>query len=260
MPYKGEQYMDLKNGFAFPRMENLTIARKSYAEINGVDSFAPVISRQSETWAAEVHCSRGKVLEKAGLAVVEMRGGTVEGGSADITLFQTLAWPVNPGIPGLIIMASTSRLEGQNFMITVYIDLIIQNGDPNQNDKNMLTAALKAVCDRHGQGLDEYQSFLAGRGMLGGCAAECGMLFFFEESDAALLEEMMQEALKAYQQIINSHAGTTPAADDFVKMQDARKKIVEWMLAEDYGVKVARQNNIPVEVIEAYGFPPRAGT
>jgi len=71
---------------------------------------------------------------------------------------------------------------------------------------------------------------------------------------------MMQEALKAYQQIINSHAGTTPAADDFVKMQDARKKIVEWMLAEDYGVKVARQNNIPVEVIEAYGFPPRAGT
>jgi hypothetical protein len=39
-------------------------------------------------------------------------------------------------------------------------------------------------------------------------------------------------------------------------MQDARKKIVEWMLTEDYGVKVARQNNIPVEVIEAYGFPP----
>ena len=38
--------------------------------------------------------------------------------------------------------------------------------------------------------------------------------------------------------------------------QDARKKIVEWMLTEDYGVKVARQNNIPVEVMEAYGFPP----
>jgi hypothetical protein len=120
----------------------------------------------------------------------------------------------------------------------------------------MLTAALKAVCDQHGQSLDEYQSFLAGRGMLGGCAAECGILYFFEESDAALLEEMMQEALKAYQKIINSNAGTTPAADDFVKMQAARKKIVEWMLTEDYGVKVARQNNIPVEVIEAYGFPP----
>ena len=248
--------MDLKNNFAFPRMENLAIARKSYADINGADSFVPVISRQSETWAAEVHCSRGRVLEKAGMAVVEMRGGTVEGGSADITLFQTLAWPVSPAIPALIIMASTSRLEGQNVMVTVYIDLIIQSGALNQNDKDMLTSALKTVCDRHGQSLDEYQSFLVGRGMLGGCAAECGILYFFEESDAALLEEMMQEALKAYQQIINSNAGTTPAADDFVKMQAARKKIVEWMLTEDYGVKVARQNNIPVEVIEAYGFPP----
>jgi hypothetical protein len=53
-----------------------------------------------------------------------------------------------------------------------------------------------------------------------------------------------------------SNVGTTPAVDDFVKMQDARKKIVEWMLTEDYGVKVERQNNIPVEVMEAYGFPP----
>ena len=39
-------------------------------------------------------------------------------------------------------------------------------------------------------------------------------------------------------------------------MQDSRKKIVAWILAEDYGVKVARQNNIPLEVMESYGFPP----
>jgi hypothetical protein len=41
-------------------------------------------------------------------------------------------------------------------------------------------------------------------------------------------------------------------------MQDNRKKMVEWILTEDYGVKVARQNNIPIEVMEAYGFPPHA--
>ena len=248
--------MTQKNNFTFPRTENVELIKQCYADINGVQSFLPVKTWQTDVWTAEVQCSCGTVLKKAGLAVVEMSGGTVDGASADITLIQTLAWPVSPAIPALIIMASTSRLEGQNVMVTVYIDLIIQNGEPNQNDKDMLTAALKAVCDQHGQSLDEYQSFLAGRGMLGGCAAECGILYFFGESDAALLEEMMQEALKAYQQIINSNAGTTPAAEDFVKMQDARKKIVEWMLTEDYGVKVARQNNIPVEVMEAYGFPP----
>ena len=248
--------MTQKNDFTFPRTENVELIKQCYADINGVQSFLPKKTWQTDVWTAEVQCSCGTVLKKAGLAVVEMSGGTVDGASADITLIQTLAWPVSPAIPAMIIMASTSRLEGQNVMVTVYIDLIIQNGAPNQNDKDMLTAALKAVCDQHGQSLDEYQSFLAGRGMLGGCAAECGILYFFEESDAALLEEMMQEALKAYRQIINSNAGTTPAADDFVKMQDARKKIVEWMLTEDYGVKVARQNNIPVEVMEAYGFPP----
>jgi hypothetical protein len=248
--------MTQKNNFTFPRTENVELIKQCYADINGVQSFLPKKTWQTDVWTAEVQCSCGTVLKKAGLAVVEMSGGTVDGASADITLIQTLAWPVSPAIPAMIIMASTSRLEGQNVMVTVYIDLIIQNGAPNQNDKDMLTAALKAVCDQHGQSLDEYQSFLAGRGMLGGCAAECGILYFFEESDAALLEEMMQEVLKAYQQIINSNVGTTPAADDFVKMQDARKKIVEWMLTEDYGVKVARQNNIPVEVMEAYGFPP----
>ena len=142
-------------------------------------------------------------------------------------------------------------------MVTFTRILLSRTGRREQNDKELFTAALQDVCERHARSLEEYQSFLAGRGMLGGCAAECGILYFFEESDAALLEDMMQEALKAYQKIINSNAGTTPAADDLVIMQDARKKIVDWMLSEDYGVKVARQNNIPVEVMEAYGFPDR---
>jgi hypothetical protein len=248
--------MTQKNNFTFPRIENLELIKKCYADINGSQSFLPVKNWQTDVWTAEVQCSCGTVLKKAGLAVVEMTGGRVEGASADMTLLQTLAWPVNPCIPGLIIMASTSRIEEQNVMVTVYIDLIIQSGALNQNDKDMLTSALKTVCDRHGQSLDEYQSFLAGRGMLGGCAAECGVLYFFEESDAALLEDMIHETLDAYGKIIKRGKDIPPAADDFVKMQDARKKIVEWMLTEDYGVKVARQNNIPVEVMEAYGFPP----
>jgi len=244
------------NVFSFPRKETVELCREFYAEINGAASFEKAKQWNSDVYSAEVHCSRGEVLEKAGLAMVCLHGGTVEGASADITLMQTLAWPANPCVPGFIIMASTSRIEDQNVMVTVYIDLIIQNGAPNQNDKDMLTAALKAVCDRHGQSLDEYQSFLAGRGMLGGCAGECGILYFFEESDAALLEDIIQEVLKAYRIIIDNGALMTPSANDFANMKDSRKRIVEWMLTQDYGVKVARENNIPLEVMESYGFPP----
>jgi len=245
-----------KNTFTFPCKENLELIKKYYAEINGINSFVPVMNRQSGIWAAEVHCSCGKVLEKAGLAMVEMSGGMVEGDSVDITLLQTLAWPVNPCIPGLIIMASTSKVEGQNVIVTFYIDLIVQDQSPCQNDKDVFTAAVKEACDRHNQSIDEYQAFLAGRGMLGGCAAECGILYFFEESDVALLEDIIHEALKSYRQIIENGVQRTPSEVDFTKMKDSRKKIVEWLLSQDYGVKVARQNNIPLEIIESYGFPP----
>jgi hypothetical protein len=153
-------------------------------------------------------------------------------------------------------MASTSKLEEQNVMVTFYTDLIIQNAVSDQGDKDILTTALSQVCNRYGQNIDEYQSFLAGRGMLGGCAAECGILYFFEESDAVLLGDIIQAVLKAYRQIIDSKALLKPAETDFTAMRDSRKKIVEWILTEDYGVKVARQNNIPIEVMEAYGFPP----
>ena len=248
--------MTQKNNFTFPRIENVEIIKQCYADINGAQSFLPVKNWQTDVWTAEVQCSSGTVLKKAGLAVVEMTGGRVEGASADMTLLQTLAWPVNPCIPGLIIMASTGKIEDQNVMVTVYLDLIIQSGALNQNDKDMLTSALKTVCDRHGQSLDEYQSFLAGRGMLGGCAAECGVLYFFEESDAALLEDMIRETLNAYGKIIERGKDILPAADDFTTMKDSHNKIIEWMLSEDYGVKVARQNNIPLEVMESYGFPP----
>ena len=131
--------MTQKNNFTFPRIENVELIKQCYADINGSQSFLPVKNWQTDVWTAEVQCSSGPVLKKAGLAVVEMTGGTVEGASADMTLLQTLAWPVNPCIPGLIIMASTGKIEDQDVMVTVYIDLIIQNGAPNQNDKDMLT-------------------------------------------------------------------------------------------------------------------------
>ncbi len=249
--------MKLKNDFSFPRTDNLEMIKEFYAGINGGQSFDPVQQHQSDIWSAEVHCSRGEVLEKAGFAMIEMTGGTVEDVPTDITLLQTVAWPANPCIPGFIIMSSASKGDDQNIIVTFYADLIIQNSAARQEDKSVFTDTLRAVCDSHGQGIEEYQAFLSGRGMLGGCAGECGILYFFEESDAALLESIIQEALKAYQQIISA-GSIIPSEKDFAALRDNRKKIAEWMVSQDYGVKVARQNNIPMELMETYGFPPKA--
>jgi len=248
--------MEAASRFTFPRREHIDELKKRIAEINGRGSFSPAQKSGEGVWSAEIHCSRGPVFEKAGCAMVEMRGGRVEDASADISLLQALVWPAAPCIPGLIIMASTSQVEDQNVIVTFYADLIIQDGAPRPEDKAVFSAALKAACEKHGQSLEEYQAFLAGRGMLGGCAAECGLLYFFEESDAALLSDIMLHSLEAYSKIIAGAADRPAEAAGTAKMQELRKNIINWMLTEDYGMKISRQNNIPLEVTEAYAFPP----
>ena len=248
--------MKLHDIFSFPPPGQLEAIRTFYAGINGNDSFDAKTEQASGVWSAEVHCSRGPILEKAGMAMVEMRGGTVDGASADIRLLQTLAWPVSADVPGLIIMASTSRMEGGDVIITFYADLIAQNGTAGESDKQAFTAAMRTACEKQGRDLAEYQAFLTGRGMLGACAAECGMLYFFEESDVAFLDDCIKAALQAYRSILNS-AGSRAGGDKDL-MAECRKKIKEWMVTQDYGVKVARQNGIPDDLMGIYGFPPGA--
>ena len=63
--------MNVKNDFSFPPPGQRDAIRAFYAAINGNDSFDPE-NRAGigwGVWSAEVHCSRGPILEKAGLAM-----------------------------------------------------------------------------------------------------------------------------------------------------------------------------------------------
>ena len=91
--------------------------------------------------------------------MVEMCGGTVDGASADIRLLQTLAWPAAPDVPGLIIMASTSKMEGGDVIITFYADLITQNATAAESDKEAFTAAMRTACEKHGRDLASTRRF-----------------------------------------------------------------------------------------------------
>lgn len=245
-----------KNSLIFPQQQHLEAVKAGLAGIIGRDSFTRS-QHQGGAWEAEIYLSSSGVFEKASAARVDLCGGSVEGVPTDITLLQAFAWPAQPHKPGMIIMASASSSEGGDPIITFFTDLIAQTGSIRQADQGAYSAALAAVCQRHGRDIAEYQALLAGRGMLGECAAECGMLYFFEQSDAPILDDIIRASLGAYAAIVGSEA--EPAAPgDVAAMRSNRKKIIDWMVTQDYGVKVSRQNDIPMEVIEAYGFPPVA--
>jgi hypothetical protein len=153
-------------------------------------------------------------------------------------------------------MTNMDRSEAMGTMIVFYTDLIIQDGRAHVEEKKLYFDALKAICDRHGRSFEEYNAFGAGQGILGGNAAECGFLNFFTEKDIPFLDEVIRAVLPLYRTMLNNNSGLQATQDDFTFMYRSRARFVEWFITENIGHRIAKANNIPLETIEAYGFPP----
>jgi coproporphyrinogen III oxidase len=80
---------------------------------------------------------------------------------------------------------------------------------------------------------------------------------FFEEKDISFLESVIEMILPVYKNIIEKAGNATPQREDYEHMHQSRARLIEWIMLEDYGVQVARENGILSEVVEAYGFPPQ---
>jgi coproporphyrinogen III oxidase len=248
--------MSIKSHLPYPKEEYVEFLKDFYTDINGAESFEPVKEWHKDKWSASVNCSRGKVLEKAGFARVHVVGGTINENPGDISLFETLAYPVNPKIPGFIIMTNMNKTESTGKILVFYTDIIIQDGKPHDEEKKLFSATVKNICEKHGHNPEEHKALLTGRGLLGGNAGECGLLNFFEEKDMPLLENLIKGVLPAYKEILEISKNEQPKEEDYENMNRSRARLIEWIIVEDYGIKIARENGIPLNVIEAYGFPP----
>jgi hypothetical protein len=248
--------MTVHNNFAYPHPSLFQALHDFYSEMNGPASFEPSRAWEAGHWSARVECSRGSVLKKAGFCRLDIAGGRINENPGSLTLLQTLAYPENPRIPGFIIMTNTNETEAAGRVLVFYCDLFLQNAENHEQAKKFFAETLQQVCTRHGHDFMAYNQFLAGKRLLGNNTAECGLLYFFEEKDRLLLEELIRQALQAYRSVLERGRGAQPAGADFESMHRLRARLIEWINMDDYGVKVARENGIPLEVIEAYAFPP----
>ncbi len=248
--------MAVKGNLSYPKEGYAGLLRDFYSGINGADTFEEVKEWHSEKWSATVNCSRGDVLEKAGFAQMHMVGGVIEEKPADLSFLETIAYPKNPTIPGLIIMTNMNHTEAMGKIIVFYSDLVIQDGQGHEETKALFSTAVKGVCQKHGHNFDEHNAMLPGRGLLGGIGGECGILNFFEEQDIPFIEDIITAVLAAYGEIVERSKNTVPQKKDYAKMHKSRARLIEWIILEDYGIKVARENGILSEIIEAYAFPP----
>lgn len=246
----------MKNNFPFPKPEYMQHLRDFYLSVNGENSFTPDRHYNGDNWTGQVICSRGEPIEKAGFSWLELKQGVMNEEKADITLFETLAHPLNPLIPGFIIMTNMNESPSAGRMIVFYSDLILLDGNPHDEGRSVFSEAVSSVCSRHNHDYEAYRAFTAEYELLGGYAACCGFLNFFTEEDIPFLDEMIFASISAYGKILNQQTNVSPRQEDFERANTARARMVDWILSKDYGVKLARENELPMEMIEAYGFPP----
>ena len=242
--------------FPHPKDEYIDLLNSYYAGINGSESFQPVKDYQSDIFTGHTYCSRGKILEKAGFSKLHIEGGTIDSIPASLSFIQTLAYPLNPKVPGFILMTNMNEKKDFGRTIVFYTDLIDQNGKLSDSDKQKFSDVLKNICEEYGHNFEELNAFGRGQGLLGGIGGECGFVNFFEEKDIPFIDKLVKEILPAYKEIIISRMDEVPGDEDFEQLYLSRARLIEWVITEDPGVKIGRENGVTMEFVESYVFPP----
>ena len=245
-----------RTDFEHPRDSYPARLREFYAAINGADAAETPRETEGANWYCYSQVSRGPVLEKAGYSLMHIVDGEIYGKPGSIKLFETLAYPVNPRVPGLIVLLNTNETEGAGRSVVVCIDLVVQTGAPHAEAQALFADALRPAYEGAGGNFAARYKAEPGR-ILAGIAAECGIMDFFQASDEPPLDALFDATLSAYRDVLAMTGDDQPTAADFQATNRHRARLVEWLMLEDIGIQFARKSGVPMSVIEAYGFPPQ---
>lgn len=240
----------------YPVPELFDLMHDFYARINGKDSISPERNWADKSWNACVRDSRGVVFEKAGFACVNVVNGFIGGKPGRVSLIETIAYPANPCIPAFIIMSNMHQVEDGDASLVLYTDLILQDGQRQPHVMEKFHNALEKTCMEHQQDFKKFSTYAANPTLLGGARAGCGILAFFPADMASFVAAAIRAALSTYEQIVTEPEVPFPDAAVSTDVYRSRARMIEWIMTGDFGIQVARENGIPLEVVEAYGFPP----
>jgi hypothetical protein len=245
-----------KTDFAHPRDSYPDLIREFYAKLNGAAAAEPPTESQAENWWCRSQTSRGELFEKAGYSMLHITDGKIYNSPGRIKFFETLAYPSNPCVPGFIFLMNLNQTESSGPTVVLFIDLFFQNNQPNPSATEVFEAAIKTVYDRHDKNFAKrYQPKTSG--IMAGLAARCGVMDFFQETDAdPFIDELLHASLAAYREILTLTRDDAPTDEDFAATNRHRARLVEWLTVADIGIQFARESGVPLQVIEAYGYPP----
>jgi hypothetical protein len=245
-----------KTNFAHPRDSYPDLIRAFYADLNGAEAAEPPVESQAENWWCRSQTSRGELFEKAGYSMLHIADGKIYNSPGSIKFFETLAYPMNPRVPGFIFLMNLNQTEATGQTVVLFIDLFFQNNLPNPSATEIFEAAIKPVYDRHDKNFAErYMPKTSG--IMAGLASGCGVMNLYKASDAdPFIDELLHASLAAYREILALTRDDSPTDEDYATMNRHRARLVEWLTVSDIGIQFAMESGVPLPVIEAYGYPP----
>jgi hypothetical protein len=246
----------MSNSSIYPVTELFGLFRDFATRTNGKESIQSDREWNGKGWNARVGSSRGSLFEKVGFTAINIFEGTISDKPGQVSLLEIVAYPKNLASPGFLLMTNMNRSEGRDDMLVLFVDLILQDGQSHPDAERKFKESLKLACDDYPQIYEESAKHVSNPELLGGTGAKCGVLAFMQPKDASLADTLVSAALSTYEQIISdlSNIGSDKILESDV--YQTRARLVEWIIRGDFGFQVALENGIPLEVIEAYAFPP----
>lgn len=229
---------------------------ESFAALNGKTSFDPVQEWKLKNGWVKIWCSRGKVLEKAGI------GGMYHGEVLEkntiycMSHFEIVVYPRNPHSPIFICLLNEREGPSGGKRIILLSDLIHQSSTTPTQDITSFQETIKGVCKKYSVDYREINKTLARQSFAGKGTRTGAFSSYFTEKDSPFLIEFFHRSVSTAMEIFDERKKEIGKEDDYKEMNENRGRIMEWIIADDPGVQIARKNGVSLEMIGAFSFPP----
>jgi hypothetical protein len=229
---------------------------ENFAFLNGKTSFDPTKEWQLSKGWVQVWCSRGKVLEKAGIGGIYQEEVKEKDNFYCMSHFEVVVYPRNPHCPIFICLLNEREGKKGDKKIIFLTDLIHQSSTTPSNDITHFQKKIMNICDKYAVNYHQINKTLP-RQSFAGKGAQVGVFSsYFSEKDIPFLLEIFNLSVKAVMELFDERKKEVGREDDYKEMNESRARLMEWIIADDPGVQIARQNGVSLEMIGAFSFPP----
>lgn len=228
-----------------------------YEQLNGPESLEPMLEQKGRSYQARIWCSRGEVLEKAGLTLLHLTHQDADG-PRFVRHFDTVIHPNNPRVPGVVVVIGQEYIERvDRRRIYCLVDLWRTTRRPNGKAVDQFRQAIEGVCQNYERSYSRLRQALPALQLFGGNGCHAGLFYSdFDPADIPFINQIVRCVVSEIPLMIESCQRSAPSVQDFMERNEIRREFLAWALHQSSEHQRVVAAGVPWTVFEAFAFPP----